>query len=102
MTVSVRAAGKLLIGVMKMADIIFGFVMMVLGEIVVLFLLLMIAATLKVIKQDREELSKLKVTVEVTEKEALEKFLRGYEVEGRTLEEWFEIIKKMEAENETE
>lgn len=83
-----------------MADIFFGFVMMVLGEIAVLFLLLMIAATLKVIKQDKEELSRLKVTAEVAEKEALEKFLRGYEIEGRTLEEWFALIKKQEAEND--
>ena len=85
-----------------MADMIFGFVVLVLSEIVVLFLLLMIAATLKVIKQDREELSRLKVTAEVTDKEALEKFLRGYEVEGRTMEEWFAIIKKQEGENGTE
>ena len=85
-----------------MADMIFGFVVLVLSEIVVLFLLLMIAATLKVIKQDREELSRLKVTAEVTDKEALEKFLRGYEVEGRTMEEWFALIKKQEAENGTE
>lgn len=85
-----------------MADIFFGFVVLVLSEIVVPFLLLMIAATLKVIKQDKEELSRLKVTAEVAEKEALEKFLRGYEIEGRTLEEWFALIKKQEAENESE
>lgn len=79
-----------------MTDIIFGFMVIVLLEIAVLFLLLIIAATLKVIKQDKEELSRLKVTAEVAETEALEKFLRGYEVEGRTLEEWFTLIKKQE------
>lgn len=80
-----------------MTDIIFGFMVIVLLEIAVLFLLLIIAATLKVIKQDKEELSRLKVTAEVAEKESLEKFLRGYEVEGRTMEEWFALIKKQEA-----
>lgn len=85
-----------------MTDIIFGFMVLVLIEVAVLFLLLIIAATLKVIKEDREELLRLKVTAEEAEKEALEKFLRGYEVEGRTLEEWFALIKKQEAENGTE
>lgn len=85
-----------------MVDIIFGFMVIVLLEVAFLFLLLMIAATLKVIKQEREELSRLKVTDEVTEKEALEKLLRGCEVDGRTLEEWFALIKKQEAENGTE
>lgn len=97
-TVSVRVVGKLLIGVMQMVDIIFGFVVIVLLEVAVLFLLLMIAATLKVIKQEREVLLRLKAA----DKEALEKFLRGCEVDGRTLEEWFALIKKQEGDNGTE
>ena len=58
------------------------------------------AAYFGAILELKKQIADAEHEAEVKSKEALEKFLRGYEVEGRTLEEWFALIKKQEAEND--
>lgn len=60
------------------------------------------AAYFGAILELKKQIADAEHEAEVKSKEALEKFLRGYEIEGRTLEEWFALIKKQEAEHGTE
>lgn len=101
-TIIARVVGKLLIGAMKMADIIFGFVVMVICAGAVAFFMFLTATCFSAILEMKQQIADAEHIAEVKSEEALEKLLRGYEVEGRTMEEWFALIKKQEAEHGTE
>lgn len=87
---------------MKVADIIFVFVSMIICAAVIAIFMFVASAYYSAILEMKQQIADAEHIAELKSEEALEKFLRGYEVEGRTLEEWFALIKKQEAENETE
>ena len=82
-----------------MADIIFGFVIMAICAGAVAFFMFLTATCFSAILEMKQQIADAEHVAELKSEEALEKFLRGYEVEGRTLGEWFALIKKQEAEN---
>ena len=85
-----------------MADIAFGAVVMVICTAAAALFMFIVAAYFEAILEMKEQIAAAEHVAEVKSEEALKKLLRGYEVEGRTLEEWFALIKKQEAENGTE
>ena len=85
-----------------MADIVFGFVVMVICSAAAALFMFIAAAYFGAILELKKQIADAEHITEVKSEEALEKLLRGYEVEGRTMEEWFALIKKQEAENGTE
>lgn len=85
-----------------MADIVFGAVVMVICSAAAALFMFIAAAYFGAILELKKQIADAEHEAEVKSKEAFEKFLRGYEIEGRTMEEWFALIKKQEAENGTE
>ena len=87
---------------MQMADIIFGFVVMTICAAATGIFMFVAATCFSAILEIKERIADAEHEAEVKKEEALEKFLRGYKVEGRTKEEWFALIKKQKAEHGTE
>ena len=82
-----------------MIDVIFGFVVMTICAAATAVFMFITAAYFGAILETKEQIKNAEHKAELKDKEVLEKFLRAYEIDGKTLEEWSSIIREWETEH---